>query len=382
MERAKQIALLEELQGLKDNGLFFLDDEVAKSPITRYASQDRFDAEMRHIFRGVPIIACHASELPEPGSFMTRELSGLPVLLTRDRDNTVHAFLNVCRHRGARLVREGSGCKNAFSCPYHAWTWGNNGTLRGVPHQKEGFPGLDRDAHALKRLPATERYGLVWVVANTDAQPDFDAFLTPLAGEFAWADMETLAIAATDTIERKANWKLLAEGGIEAYHFKVTHRDTIGPHFLDNLSSYETLGSHMRSVLPRSSLPELNGTDPAEWDIRTEANVLYTVFPTSQFLVMQDHIGWIELIPLAPDLTRLRLTTLAPRSEITPDKEEHWKRNHAITSVTLNEDFEVNEEVQSGLLSGANESLTFGRYEGALDAFNREIERHLSPGAA
>lgn len=382
MERAKQIALLEELQGLKDNGLFFLDDEVAKSPITRYASQDRFDAEMRDIFRGVPIIACHASELPEPGSFMTRELSGLPVLLTRDRDNTVHAFINVCRHRGARLVREGSGCKNAFSCPYHAWTWGNNGTLRGVPHQKEGFPGLDRDAHALKRLPATERYGLVWVVANTDAQPDFDSFLTPLAGEFAWAEMETLAIAATDTIERKANWKLLAEGGIEAYHFKVTHRDTIGPHFLDNLSSYETLGSHMRSVLPRSSLPELNGTDPAEWDIRTEANVLYTVFPTSQFLVMQDHIGWIELIPLAPDLTRLRLTTLAPKSEITPDKEEHWKRNHAITSVTLNEDFEVNEEVQSGLLSGANESLTFGRYEGALDAFNREIERHLTPGAA
>ncbi|MCP9483665.1 Rieske 2Fe-2S domain-containing protein [Shimia sp. CNT1-13L.2] len=382
MERAKQIALLEELQGLKDNGLFFLDDEVAKSPITRYASQDRFDAEMRDIFRGVPIIACHASELPEPGSFMTRELSGLPVLLTRDRDNTVHAFINVCRHRGARLVREGSGCKNAFSCPYHAWTWGNNGTLRGVPHQKEGFPGLDRDAHALKRLPATERYGLVWVVANTDAQPDFDSFLTPLAGEFAWAEMETLAIAATDTIERKANWKLLAEGGIEAYHFKVTHRDTIGPHFLDNLSSYETLGSHMRSVLPRSSLPELNGTDPAQWDIRTEANVLYTVFPTSQFLVMQDHIGWIELIPLAPDLTRLRLTTLAPKSEITPDKEEHWKRNHAITSVTLNEDFEVNEEVQSGLLSGANESLTFGRYEGALDAFNREIERHLTPGAA
>jgi phenylpropionate dioxygenase-like ring-hydroxylating dioxygenase large terminal subunit len=382
MERAKQIALLEELQGLKDNGLFFLDDEVAKSPITRYASQDRFDAEMRDIFRGVPIIACHASELPEPGSFMTRELSGLPVLLTRDRDNTVHAFLNVCRHRGARLVREGSGCKNAFSCPYHAWTWGNNGTLRGVPHQKEGFPGLDRDAHALKRLPATERYGLVWVVANTDAQPDFDSFLTPLAGEFAWAEMETLAIAATDTIERKANWKLLAEGGIEAYHFKVTHRDTIGPHFLDNLSSYETLGSHMRSVLPRSSLPDLNGTDPAEWDIRTEANVLYTVFPTSQFLVMQDHIAWIELIPLAPDLTRLRLTTLAPRSEITPNKEEHWKRNHAITSITLNEDFEVNEEVQSGLLSGANESLTFGRYEGALDAFNREIERHLTTGAA
>lgn len=377
MDRTTEIALLEELQGLKDQKLFFLDDDVVASPVDRYADADRFAREMKAVFRGLPVIAAHASELPDPGSYLTRDLFGLPLLLTRDRDGTAHAFLNVCRHRGARLVLEESGCKNAFSCPYHAWTWSNAGELRGVPHEKPGFPGLDKAAHGLKRLPVDERHGLIWVVADPAADPDFDSYLSPLARDLEWFDMENMGIACSDIIEKNANWKLLVEGGIEAYHFKVAHRDTIGPHFLDNLSSYAMLGSHMRSVLPRSSLPELAGAPKEDWSIRNEANVLYTVFPTSQFLLMQDHVAWIEEIPLAHDRTRLRLSTLAPKSEITPENAEHWARNHQITMVTLAEDFDINEAVQAGLDSGANDALTFGRYEGALNAFNREVERHL-----
>ena len=202
MNRDLEIALMEELQGLKDNGKFFLDDDVQTSPVERYAGAERFAAEERSIFRALPLIAAHASELPENGSFLTRRLAGLPVLLTRDRDNQVHAFINVCRHRGARLVGEESGCKHSFSCPYHAWTWSNAGQLRGVPHEKPGFPSLDRQAHALKRLPAVERHGLIWVVADPDAEPDFDAFIDPLAGDFAWFGMNDLAVAASDTLLR------------------------------------------------------------------------------------------------------------------------------------------------------------------------------------
>ena len=89
MDREREIALLEELHGLKDNGLFFLDEEVRKSPVERYASPERFARENDAIFRAVPRIAAHASELPEPGSFLTLQLSGLPVLLTRDKGGEV-----------------------------------------------------------------------------------------------------------------------------------------------------------------------------------------------------------------------------------------------------------------------------------------------------
>ena len=377
MDRAKEIALLEELQGLKDNGLFFLDDDVTSSPIERYGSPDRFARERQSILRTHPVIMAHASELAGPGDFMTRDLFGTPLLLTRDREGTVNAFINVCRHRGARLVNDDRGCKHAFSCPYHAWTWSNQGALRGIPHEKPGFPGIDREAYALKRVPVHERFGFIWGVADPASEPDFDTLLDPLAQDFAWLEMENLGVAQSDIVERRANWKLLIEGGIEAYHFKVAHRDTIGPHFLDNLSSYERLGPHLRSILPRTSLPDLQAMPREEWHIRDHANVLYTVFPTSQFLAMQDHISWVEVMPVSHELTRLRLTTLAPRDQITPEMEAHWARNQTITGVTLSEDFEINEAVQAGIASGANTALTFGRYEGALDTFNKEVESRL-----
>ncbi len=377
MDRATEIALLEELLGLKDNGLFFLDDTAKPSPVARYASPARFENEASAIFRNVPMIAAHASELPEPGSYLTLDLAGVPILLTRDKQGEVHALINVCRHRGARLVGEANGCKHVFACPYHAWSYDSSGALRGVPHEKPGFPDLDRAAYHLRRLPAAERLGMIWVVADPEAEADFDAHTAPLQSGFDWCDMDNLAVAATNTIERDANWKLLIEGGIEAYHFKVAHRDTIGPHFLDNLSSYEMLGPHMRSVLPRTSLTSLGDVPRENWSIRDHANVLFTVFPTNQFLLMQDHVGWISFRPLAADRTELRLTTLAPKSEITPDRQAHWDRNHQITLTTLAEDFELNEQVQAGLASGAPDRLTFGRYEGALDRFNAEVEARL-----
>lgn len=383
MDRQTEIALLEELGGLKSAGKAFLDPDIAVSDVSRYADAAVFAEEHRGVLRGVPVIAAHASELDRPGSYMTRSLSGLPVLLTRDSEGTVHAFLNVCRHRGARLVNEPSGCKNVFSCPYHAWTWSNSGDLRGIPHQNQGFPNIDRSKHGLKRLPVLERAGWIWVLANPAAKVDFDRFLDPIVSELDWLRMETLGVTQSDQLTIKANWKLLVEGGIEAYHFRVTHKETIGPHFEDNLSSYAMFGRHMRSVLPRAGVEQLGGTDQKYWSIRKQANVLYTIFPTNQWLVMQDHVAWVSLDPISETETALRLSTLAPRDQIRDDMAEHWARNHAITRVTLTEDFEIGEAVQSGLLSGANEVLTFGRFEGALDQFNRQVADilgHSKPG--
>lgn len=378
MKRATEIALLEELHGLKNSKEFYLDEAVHKSPVGRYMSDDRFKAEKRDIFRKLPLIAAHSSELPEAGSFMTRDLAGLPLLLTRDKEMNIHAFLNVCRHRGSKLESELSGCKRAFSCPYHAWTWNNEGNLKGVPHQKQGFPDLDRDAYKLKRLPSVEQAGMIWVIANPNADPDFESYLSPILNEFEWFGMPDMAIAASNVITIKANWKMLVEGGIEAYHFKVAHRHTIGPHFLDNLSSYRELGAHMRSVLPKNSLKSLADMPQEDWNIREHSNVLYNVFPLDQFLLMEDHVAWISARPISADETELRLSTMAPKEDVTPEKMSHWKRNHQITVATLMEDFEVNAAAQSGLESGANEFLTFGRYEGALESFNKTVESFLS----
>ena len=375
MDRTTELSLLEELAGLKTIGAAFLDEGVTFSDVQDYTSQARFDRERARLFRQKPLAAAHASELPNPGDFVTRDLFGSPALITRDKAGEVHAFLNVCRHRGARLVDAASGCKHAFSCPYHAWTYSNQGDLRGIPHQTQGFPDIDKSAHGLVRLLCAERFGLIWVIADPASATDIQTWLDPLAPDLDWIGMHQMKIQAEDTLTINANWKILVEGGIEAYHFKVAHRDTIGPYFEDNLSSYTQMGQHLRSVLPRSHFADVPRDD---WDIRQHANLLYTVTPTSQFLVQQDHVAWISAWPISPSETQLRLATVGPEeTPLSDDPAKHWAQNHRITVTTLTEDFEIGEGIQAGLASGANAHLTFGRYEGALDAFARIVAAEI-----
>ena len=339
MDRATELSLLDELAGLKSRKSAFLDAGTTQAAVGDYTDHGRFRRETESLFRARPIAAAHASELPEPGSFLTRDLFGSPALLTRDHDGQAHAFLNVCRHRGARLVNETQGCRHSFSCPYHAWTYANTGALRGIPHQTQGFPEIDKAAHGLVRLRATERFGFLWVIADPQADCDPVAWLDSLTEDLDWIGMETMRLQAEGTLSIRANWKLLIEGGLEAYHFKVAHRDTIGPYFEDNLSSYSRHGPHLRSVLPRSHFAD---TPRDAWDIRRDANLLYTVMPTSQFLVQQDHVAWVSLWPVSPSETRLRLATVAPETTpLSDDPARHWAQNHRITVTTLTEDFEI-----------------------------------------
>ena len=375
MDRALETELLAELLQLHQTQSYFLDTQTHASPNTRYSDPARFDAERTQAFRRLPQVAAHVCEMPQAGDFLTREVSSQPVLLTRDGQGEVHAFLNVCRHRGAQLVGEASGCKKAFSCPYHAWTWSHTGELLRARMGDVGFPDLNPQDYGLRRLQAAERGGLIWVVPELNVEIDIDAFVAPLLADLAWLDMAQLGIATQHTQTVDANWKLIVEGGIEAYHFKVAHRDTIGPHFMDNLSSYRLLGPHMRSVLPRSSLPTLAEQPQDQWDMRAHANVLYNVMPSTQFLVMQDHIAWVTLRPLAVDKSEVTITVLVPPDQLVPERQAHWARNQAITVATLSEDFALNEAQQRGLATGANAVQTFGRFEGALHHFNREVER-------
>lgn len=377
MERQTELSLIDELLALKAEASAFLDEAVAHNPVELYTSQARFTVEQHKLFRTLPNAVAHMSELAEPGAFLRRDVGGLPALITRDKSGSVNAFLNVCRHRGTRLVDEEAGCKHRFSCPYHAWTYASTGELIAAPHFEDGFPGTDKADLSLIRLNCEERHGLVWVwQGETFSLADW---FGDLDTEFAGLGLSDMKIAAEDKSLRRANWKVLVEGGIEAYHFRVAHRHTIGPHFEDNLSSYQLHGAHMRSVLPRTSMGSLSDETRETWRIRDHANILYTFFPSSQFLVMQDHIVWISSAPKSPGETLLRLVTLAPTKGPDADgkDDEHWKRNHAITMTTLDEDFVIGESIQESIAAGANTHMTFGRFEGALDQFNRTVEQFV-----
>tara|TARA_E500000178_G_scaffold293485_1_gene298265 strand:+ start:2399 stop:3535 length:1137 start_codon:yes stop_codon:yes gene_type:complete len=376
MEREIEIGLIEELLGLREAKSHYLDDEIEFNSVDQYKSEAIFQRERDQMFARLPAVAAHVSELTNPGDFVKREIAGRSILVTRDAHGEVYAFLNICRHRGTQLVDDESGCKHRFSCPYHAWSYANMGELVSVPHMATGFPDLDKAQYSLKSLQCEERFGFIWGIATPDITFDFDAYYSPIAAEAEGLDLANMDIAHEEKKVHNSNWKILVEGGIESYHSKVAHRKTIGPYFEDNLSSYQMLGDHMRSVLMRSSMHVLRDQPTDQWRLRDHANIIYTFFPTTQLLVQKDHVVWINSRPVSAGQTELRLATLAPKSRLA--EEAYWEKNHQITSTTLNEDFVIGESIQSGFASGANDVITFGRFEGALPEFNRTIMRHTA----
>jgi len=374
MNRSTELGLLDELLALKKEGLPFLDEAEAASPVERYLDAARFQRERERIFRRLPSIAAQSGELAQPNAFVRRGLAGVPMLITRDQAGEARAFVNVCRHRSAPLVAAESGCQRHFTCPYHAWTYDSSGRLVGVPHKRTGFPNLDLSARGLRPISCREAWGFIWVTLDGEELGGLEDFAGPLADDLAWLNVAALAPFATEQQTRRANWKVLVEGGLESYHFKVAHRETVGRLFEDNLSTYRAAGVHLRSVLARNTLAELLEKPRDEWRIREHANVLYTLMPTNQLLVQSDHIVWIRTDPRAADQTRLWITTLVPKEQIVPERESYWRANHDFTIRTLNEDFELGEGIQKALASGANTELRFGRFEGALARFNQQVE--------
>ena len=128
-----------------------------------YVDPDHARIEQATVFDALPLLAAHGSEIAEPHAYVSRSLAGTPVLVVRQPDGSVRAFLNSCRHRGTEVVwGDGAGCARRFTCPYHGWTYGTDGRLVGIT-TTVGFPDLDRASHGLAELPCAERHGLVWV---------------------------------------------------------------------------------------------------------------------------------------------------------------------------------------------------------------------------
>lgn len=382
MSRETELELLDELLGLRRAGSAYLDEAVTRSETARYTDPERFARERARALRGRPVVAAASAELAEDGAFRARSLLGTPLILTRDRAGGVNAFVNVCRHRGSRLVSAEGGCRHRFTCPYHAWTWDNQGRLIAVPHREQGFPDLDASRYGLKRLACAEAHGLVFVTLDADAaaladpKAALDAHLADLAPDLAWMDLAAHDVFAVDERVWSVNWKIVIEGGLEAYHFRVAHARTIAGMFHDNLSTYQCFGPHLRSVLAKRSVDELAERPRSDWSLRAHANLLYALFPNTALLVQPDHVALIQFEAEAVDRTRIRLSTLIPKPDgpLEPSAQTHWERNHALTVETLNEDFAIGEAIQSGFQHGVNEAVTFGRYEGALDAFNARVD--------
>ena len=143
-----------------DNGTTDLGTAQWREPVEHYTSESRYEQEIA-LLRQRPVVFCPSAAIPDAGNFISRTAAGTPLLVVRDKDLKVRAFINACRHRGMK-VASGQGCTRTFSCPYHGWTYNLDGSVRGIPGEA-AFPDLDKETAGLKELFAVERGGLVYV---------------------------------------------------------------------------------------------------------------------------------------------------------------------------------------------------------------------------
>ena len=187
-----------------------------------YCDPEIFERERRRLQRHWHC-AGHHSQVPEPGDFFTTELFGESVIIVRGSDREVRALLNVCRHRGSRVCIETQGRARGggFVCPYHAWNYALDGSLRAAARMGAGF---ERAAHGLKALHAQVIEGLIFISFAQEplALKTVARTLAGCARIYGWADAQ---VAHRETYAVRANWKLAVENYMECYHCGPAHEE-------------------------------------------------------------------------------------------------------------------------------------------------------------
>ncbi|MFV0299187.1 MAG: aromatic ring-hydroxylating oxygenase subunit alpha [Hyphomicrobiaceae bacterium] len=385
MDRAGEIRLLKRLLQHVDEGTTALADAPWENPVTAYTCPGRFKAEVQTFFRDRPVVMGFSCDWPKPGSWRTDDYTGLPILIVRGGDGKLRAFLNVCRHRGAK-VADGCGTSGTFVCPYHGWTYGTDGRLRGLPEEDASFPGVRAQRDALTPLPLAEKHGMVWVLPQPVTGPeamvdlDIEPWLQGLGADLAHWDLGTYHFHDRHVQHEDMNWKILVDTFHESYHFGFLHKDSLDGILLHNVSDLETFGPNFRLAYSRTKLPRLHETPESEWDLMWNTAIIYSLFANTVLVPQGDHMQLFRIFPAEGRADRAIMETslYIPKPVETDEEKRHWDANLDLTvRVVTTEDFPAGRSMQIGFESGAQTHTVYGRNELGLIHYHQSIRKAL-----
>jgi glycine betaine catabolism A len=350
-----------------------------------YISPEVFADEEQRIFAREWLCVGREETIPHPGDFFTVERGGESLIVTRDAGGSVHAFYNVCRHRGSRICDSATGhFQGSIQCPYHAWTYGLDGALKVARNMAE-VQGFDRGEYPLREAGLAIWEGFVFVNLSSpfdENAPAFERAFAPLLGRFARWHISELQTARSLTYELACNWKLVFLNYSECYHCPLVHPQ------LDKLSPSESgrndlaegafLGGYSELRQPGFSLttsghtsrPPLGDVDGADLD----RVYYYTIFPSLLLSLHPDYVMVHYVRPRAVDRTDVICAFLFDRRTIA---QEGFDPSDAVDfwDLTNRQDWRVNELTQLGLRSRAYSPGPYSNAEGLLSAFDRHYLR-------
>ena len=325
--------------------------DVRSLPWSWYTDPAVLQLERERIFRRSWQYVGHYGDVPEPGSFAATWVGDVPVVLVRDRDDTLRAFLNVCRHRGS-IVCEGSGKRETLQCPYHAWTYGLDGRVVAAP--RSANEGIDTSELGLVQLQLETWGPLIFVNPDPEASPLVD-FLDGLPEMISSAgiDLEALRFLQRAESELECNWKLSAENFLECYHCPVAHPGfsavmDVSPDAYDLQTSTGRMSQHS----PPRPEPR-GGYDPTG---EVERGQFHLLFPGTVVNVMPGRPNFSigPIVPREAERTYRFLDYF-----VDPEAEDAWiHESIAFDAQVGAEDRMLVERVQAGVRAGLIEDGT------------------------
>jgi len=346
-----------------------------------YFDPEFFEAEKTAFLRSAPQVVCHESDIAEAGEWRTLEYLGESVIVVRGDDGVARALANVCRHRGSRLVDGTGGCAKVLTCPYHAWSYGRDGRLVGVPHRSE-YPGLRPQELALKHVALENWRGFLFVTLEPGA-PSVAEMMSPYEAEVAPYRFQDLrAIGRVTLRPRPLNWKTIADNYSDHLHIPVGHPGLtrlFGRNYRveakDHVDRMEGELAEAESANPperayQRLLPEAEHLPPShrrKW-------LYYKLFPSVAFDIYPDQVDFMQFLPVSASETVIREISYAlpdERREMKATRYLNWRINRRVNA----EDTALITRVQLGMQSASYEAGPLGTSEVCLRSFARKLRR-------
>ena len=200
--------------------------DIGRVPVEHYFDAQRWQRECDRVFQRMPLVLATTSELRQAGDYKALSVMDKPVLICRTADGQIKAFENSCAHRGSQIVATGRGNAKRFVCPYHAWSYDNQGALKHVLCEDD-FGEIEKGCNGLVELTCLERAGLIWVTLDSRSKLSIELFLCDYDEVLSHFDLSNWHFF-DDRVLRGPNWKIAYDGYLDFYHIPVLHRNTFG----------------------------------------------------------------------------------------------------------------------------------------------------------
>ncbi|MGC6475202.1 MAG: aromatic ring-hydroxylating oxygenase subunit alpha [Parvibaculales bacterium] len=336
----------------------FADHEI-KVPAKSFYDPMLFQKEKETFFLNAPQPIAFSAEISESNSFLSMEIMGTPIVLTRNQKGTLKAFLNACPHRGGKIAC-GTGQKKLLTCGFHGWSFTLDGDLAMRP--QEACFTTDKSELGLIELPVNEESGIIilGMAKNIDVSPA-GAGYEAIAQEISHYNLKTFKRIDRFDCEVAANWKLIVDLSLESYHFSVLHRESVAT-VLSSSSIFDTYERASRWAFPWLTIERLAELEETDWPDALEGSCTYTLYPGVMVIVNASGAQMIRAEPGDnPNHTRISFVGLYHPDSNEADARQGYEFGK---KVFIEEDLKAAIECQRGLeatqrdlIIGTNEPL-------------------------